>query len=289
MSRLSETRAVPESSPEAYERLEQATRELDPPFALVDLEAFSSNEKDLVRRAAGKPIRLASKSVRCRALQQRVLGGDGWRGTLAFTLPEALWLASNGFEDLVVAYPTADRAALRELARLATGAITIMVDSAEQLDFIDEVVGRRTLPIKVCLDVDAGWWTIGDRVRIGTKRSPVHSRSQAAFLATEIVGRQGWKLVGLMAYEAQIAGVGDAPPGHPVRGMALLAVQSLSAGELSQRRAEIVEALRAIAPLEFVNGGGTRVPVRDGDRTGADERHTEAVAAVEVRRAGCER
>jgi len=257
VTRLSETRAGPESNQEEYERLERATSKLDPPFALVDLEAFKSNEKDLVRRAAGKPIRLASKSVRCRALQQQVLGGDGWRGTLAFTLPEAQWLASSGFDDLVVAYPTADREALRKLAALETDAITIMVDSVEQLEFIDSVVGSRVAPIRVCLDVDAGWWALGDRVRIGAKRSPVHSASQAASLATEVSGRAGWKLVGLMAYEAQIAGVGDAPPGHPVRGLALRAVQSLSASELSERRAAIVEAVRAIAPLEFVNGGGT--------------------------------
>jgi len=257
VSRLSEAHPVPESNPETYERLERATHELDPPFALVDLEAFRSNEKDLVRRAAGKPIRLASKSVRCRALQQRVLGGDGWRGTLSFTLPEALWLATAGFDDLVVAYPTADRGGLRELARRDAGAITIMVDSVEQLDFIDAVVGRRGTPLRVCLDVDAGWWTLGDRVRIGAKRSPVHSKSQAASLATEVVGRAGWELVGLMAYESQIAGVGDAPPGHPVRSLALRAVQNLSASELSERRADIVEAVRAVAPLEFVNGGGT--------------------------------
>ena len=248
---------MPESSPEEYARLERATGHLDPPFALIDLEAFWSNEKDLVRRAAGKSIRLASKSVRCRALQQRVLGGDGWSGTLSFTLPESLWLATNGFDDLVVAYPTADRGALRELAKLETDAITIMVDSVEQLDFIDAVVGRHTSPIRTCLDVDAGWWTLGDRVRIGAKRSPVHSRSQAVSLATEVVGREGWQLVGLMAYEAQIAGVGDTPPGRPGRSLALRAVQSLSASELSGRRADIVEAVRAIASLEFVNGGGT--------------------------------
>jgi len=60
-----------------------------------------------------------------------------------------------------------------------------------------------------------------------------------------------------MSYEAQIAGVGDAPPGHPVRSVALRAVQSLSASELAQRRAEIVEAVQSVASLEFVNGGGT--------------------------------
>ena len=257
MSRLSETGAVAGSPAEVLERLERATGELDPPFALVDLESFRSNERDLVRRASGKPIRLASKSVRCRALQQRVLDTEGWHGTLAFTLPEALWLTSCGFQDLVVAYPTVDRASLRELASLETRSVTIMVDSVEQLDFIDGVVGHRPTPLRVSLDIDAGWWPLAGRVRIGAKRSPVHSSSQAAALAAEVVRREGWELVGLMAYEAQIAGVGDAPPGHPVRGVALRAVQSLSASELAQRRAEIVEAVQAVAPLEFVNGGGT--------------------------------
>jgi len=257
VSRLSETGAVAGSPAEVLERLERATGELDPPFALVDLESFRSNERDLVRRASGKPIRLASKSVRCRALQQRVLDTEGWHGTLAFTLPEALWLTSCGFQDLVVAYPTVDRASLRELASLETRSVTIMVDSVEQLDFIDGVVGNRPTPLRVSLDIDAGWWPLAGRVRIGAKRSPVHSSSQAAALAAEVVRREGWELVGLMAYEAQIAGVGDAPPGHPVRGVALRAVQSLSASELAQRRAEIVEAVQAVAPLEFVNGGGT--------------------------------
>jgi D-serine deaminase-like pyridoxal phosphate-dependent protein len=242
---------------EDLERLERATDELDPPFALVDLVAFRGNERDLVRRAAGTPIRLASKSVRCRTLQKRVLDSDAWRGTLAFTLPEALWLASNGFDNLVVAYPTVDRTALRELARRETEAITIMIDSVEQLDFIDEVVGRRSTPLRASLDIDAGWWPLAGRVRIGAKRSPIHSPSQAAPLAIEVVRREGWELVGLMAYEAQIAGVGDAPPGRPVRGLALRAIQNLSATELARRRAEIVQAVQAVALLEFVNGGGT--------------------------------
>ena len=257
MSPASETGPRTRSDAEDLERLERATDELDPPFALVDLDAFWGNERDLVRRAAGKPIRLASKSVRCRILQERVLDTDGWSGTLAFTLPEALWLAAGGFDNLVVAYPTVDRAALRELARRDGDAITIMIDSVEQLDFIDGVVGGRSTPLRASLDIDAAWWTLAGRVRIGAKRSPVHSSAQAATLAMEIVRREGWALAGLMAYEAQIAGVGDAPPGHPVRGLGLRAIQSLSATELARRRAEIVEAVQAVAPLEFVNGGGT--------------------------------
>ncbi|HTA05958.1 MAG TPA: amino acid deaminase/aldolase, partial [Solirubrobacteraceae bacterium] len=72
-----------------YERLARATDGIAAPFALVDLDAMWANATDMERRAAGKPIRLASKSVRCRELQRRILARPGFSGTLAFTLPEA--------------------------------------------------------------------------------------------------------------------------------------------------------------------------------------------------------
>src|SRR5215211_653857 len=117
-------------------RLDRATAALEPPFAVVDLDAFDANAADLLCRAAGTPVRLATKSVRCRTLQDRALGA-GLRGQLCFTLPEALWLAAAGASDLVVAYPTADRAALHALAHGPhTGAIAVMVDDHDQLDLI---------------------------------------------------------------------------------------------------------------------------------------------------------
>ena len=124
---------------ESYERLERATTELQAPFALVDLDALWANAADLERRAAQKPIRLASKSVRCRALQQRVLARPGFQGTLAFTLPEALWLASHGAEELLLAYPTTDSRGLAELTH-AAARVTVMVDDVEQLELIE--IGR---------------------------------------------------------------------------------------------------------------------------------------------------
>ena len=55
--------------------------------------------------------------MRCRELIGRVLRMDGFRGILAFTLPEALWLAERGAsDDILVGYPTADRTALARLA-----------------------------------------------------------------------------------------------------------------------------------------------------------------------------
>jgi D-serine deaminase-like pyridoxal phosphate-dependent protein len=265
-----------------YTRLERATAGLQAPFALVDLDAFWANARDLERRGAPRPIRLASKSVRCRALQDRVLAREGFRGTLAFTLPEALWLASHGAEDLLVAYPTADARALGELASPALSArVTVMVDGPEQLELLDAAVaGGRARDVRVCMDVDAGWRALGGRLRVGVKRSPVHTPEQAAGFARAIVARGGLRLAGLMLYEAQIAGLGDAPPGQPLRARAIGAIQALSARELAGRRAAVVAAVeaelleRGEPPLEFVNGGGTG----SLERTAAEDAVTELTA-----------
>lgn len=264
------------------ERLERATAELQAPFAVVDLDAFWANAADMERRAAGKPIRLASKSVRCRALQRRVLERPGFEGTLAFTLPEALWLAELGFEDIVVAYPTVDREALGTLAllheRVPAARVAVMVDSVAQLDRIESAVGNGCTPIRVCMDVDAGLWLLDGRVRVGAKRSPVHTPAAAATLAREIGARKRLRLVGIMAYESQIAGLGDAPPGRRMRGLAIGALQRRSAKELAIRRAEVVAAVQDVLrdtsgrPLEFVNGGGT----------GSLERTTAEPAVTEI-------
>ncbi|GAA1260977.1 amino acid deaminase/aldolase [Sphaerisporangium rubeum] len=241
------------------ERLDKATAELEPPFAVVDLAAMRANGVAMARRAGGKPIRVASKSIRCREVLRRVLDMDGYAGVMAFTLPEALWLASEGFSDILVAYPTVDRAALAALAgdAGAAGAISVMVDCAEHLDLIADAV-REVSPrheIRVCLDVDAGFVAFGGRLRAGVLRSPVREPGQAAGLAEAVAKRPGFRLVGLMAYEAQIAGVGDRVPG--VYGHLLRWTQGRSRRELMSRRGRIVRAVREVADLEFVNGGGT--------------------------------
>jgi D-serine deaminase-like pyridoxal phosphate-dependent protein len=246
--------------------LDAATEGLDPPFAVVDLDAFDANAEDLLRRARGVPLRLASKSVRVRALAERAHAA-GFRGTLCFTLPEALWLAELGWRDLVVAYPTTDRGALRALAGSpAREHVTVMVDCREHLDAIEGG------PVNVCIDADASW-RVGP-FSIGAKRSPLHAPAQVAALAREIAARPELVLDGLMAYEGQIAGIGDRPPGKPLMRLALPVMQALSARELARRRAEIVDAVRSVAPLRFVNGGGTG----SIERTAAEPAVTEVAA-----------
>ncbi|MCM0677340.1 amino acid deaminase/aldolase [Micromonospora phytophila] len=243
------------------ERLDRATAHLDPPYAVVDLTAFDANAAALVDRAGGKPVRVASKSVRARDLIGRALGRPGWHGVMAFTLPEAIWLVRAGVaDDVLVAYPTADRGALAELAAdpALAATVTLMIDGTDQLDLVDAVraPGRRP-ELRVCLELDASWRPLGGRVHVGVRRSPVHSARAAGALAATVAGRAGFRLVGLMAYEAQIAGLGDAPPGRAVLGSAIRLAQRGSYRELLARRGAAVAAVREHAELEFVNGGGT--------------------------------
>jgi D-serine deaminase-like pyridoxal phosphate-dependent protein len=243
----------------ARERFDVATAGLESPVAIVDLATFDANADAMTANAAGKPLRVASKSVRCREALRRVLARPGWHGVLAYTLPEALWLVRGGVtSDAVVAYPTADRAAIARLAAdpAASAAVTIMVDAVSQLDLVDAVVPPdRRPPIRVCIDLDGSWKPGG--LHVGVRRSPVHAAAAAGELAAAVAARPGFALVGLMCYEAQIAGLGDRPPGRPVRALAIRAMQTRSYTELVERRGAAVAAVRAHADLEFVNGGGT--------------------------------
>jgi D-serine deaminase-like pyridoxal phosphate-dependent protein len=267
------------ASEQSHARYEATFVEVEAPFAFVDLDVMWSNAAAMLDRAGGKSIRIASKSLRCRALLERILASDErFVGLMTFTLPETLWLAEQGYENLLLAYPTTDGEALGELALRSVanpgGAPIVMVDCVEHLDAIESVLGAGAAPVRVCIDVDAGWWAFGGRFKVGPKRSPIHTVEQAIALAQEIERRSQLELAALMAYEGQIAGVGDRPPGRRLRGAAIRWMQRRSAAELAERRGAIVAAIRELTPLPVVNGGGTG----SLELTGAEEAVTEVTA-----------
>lgn len=249
--------------------LAEATEGLPTPYAVIDLDAFDANAADMTARARGLPIRIASKSLRCRTLLDRALAGrlpawraagldestdpeaspgPGFRGVLAYSLREALWLARHGHPDVVVGYPTVDLPALTELGQEPelAAAITLMVDSRGHLDLIERAAPIQ--PLRVAIDIDASL-RIGP-LHLGVRRSPVHTPAQAANLAQQIARRDSARLVGLMLYDAQIAGLPDSSA-------AVRAVKQASEAELARRRAAVLAAVSPYAELEFVNGGGT--------------------------------
>ncbi|MCW2541020.1 MAG: alanine racemase domain protein [Frankiales bacterium] len=235
-------------------RLTAATRHLDPPLAALDVAALHRNAADLVRRAGGRPIRVASKSVRCRWVLDELMVEDGFSGVMAYSLAEALWLARSGMRDVLIGYPTVDRAALAQLLAdpALRAAITLMVDDPAQLTLIASVAGwpgATEVPVRLCLDVDASL-RIG-RLHLGVRRSPLREPEQAAALVRAAHSAGGFEVVGVMFYEAQIAGLPDRSP-------AVRLVKRRSAAELVRRRAAVVSAVQAAgARLSLVNSGGT--------------------------------
>jgi D-serine deaminase-like pyridoxal phosphate-dependent protein len=228
--------------------LTAATATLDPPLAALDRVALEANAAELVRRAAGTRVRVASKSVRCRQVLRLALDTPGFAGVMAYSLREAIWLARGGIGDILLGYPSVDRSALRELASDANllDAITLMVDDAEQLAVIRSVAPDA--PVRVCLDVDASL-RVG-RLHLGVRRSPVRTAADAVALGVTAEGA-GFRVVGVMFYEAQIAGLPDTNP-------AVRLVKRRSAAELRHRRGAVVEAVeKAVGALEIVNSGGT--------------------------------
>lgn len=259
-----------------WAELDAATAALDTPLGALHLGALRFNAHDMVRRAGGKPIRVATKSVRVRSVIESLLATEGYRGVLAFTLPEALWLADD-IDDIVVGYPTTDREALRRLAadEALAARITLMVDSADQLDFIDACVpANARARIRVCLELDVSLRTRMPLGRIGVLRSPIFTPEDAERFARVIADRPGFQLVGMMAYEAQIAGVVDNVASRKAQSAGMRWLKRRSIVELSERRAEAVAAVRRVADLEFVNGGGTG----SLESTGADDSVTEIAA-----------
>ncbi len=244
---------------EYWPALTAATAALDTPFGVLAQPALAHNAHAMLARLhGGTSIRVASKSLRVRGAIEAVEALSGYHGVLAYTLAEALWLAET-IPDVVVGYPSADRQAIARLGRDENLAarVTIMVDSVDHLDLVDAVLPpARRADLRVCLELDASWDApvLG---HVGTWRSPVHTVEEVRALAQHIADRPGFRLVGLMAYEGQIAGTVDRPTGRPVYGALVRWMQKRSARELAGRRAEAVSALRKLTDLEFVNGGGT--------------------------------
>jgi D-serine deaminase-like pyridoxal phosphate-dependent protein len=247
---------------EAHERFEAIFGGRQAPFAFLDLDAVWANAADMLRRSRGKPIRISSRAIRSRPVLERLLDLDpGFQGTLTYSLPETLWLWERGIRDLVLARPTADRACLTRLARITSEdpeqAPVVTVDSTEHLDLIEEAAASFVAPIRVAIDIDLSWRPLGGLFGVGARRSPVRTAEGAVALAQEIDRRDRAKLVGVRAYEAQIAGIGDNVPGKAITNLLVRRMQAASARDVEERRAEIVSALSDVAQLEFVNGGGT--------------------------------
>jgi D-serine deaminase-like pyridoxal phosphate-dependent protein len=240
-------------------RLNHAVSGLDDPatpMVVVDLDAFDANAADHVRRASGKPVRVASKSLRVPGLLRRALATEGFAGVLAYSLREALWLVREGVtDDAVMGYPTVDRGALADLLGdgEARARVTLMVDDPAHLSLV-EAAAPDGVRARVAIDIDAGLRMA--RSHVGPKRSPLFEAADVVAFAREVLDR-GFRLVGVMTYEGQVAGVPDDVPHQRAKSLVVRKLKTASVAQLLERRAEIAAGLAELTDLEFWNAGGS--------------------------------
>lgn len=229
------------------------------PLAFVDLELLAENIAAVAARAGGKPVRIASKSLRCRPLIERILAASpAMAGVMAYTAAEAVFLRRHGLDDLLVGYPCWNPAQIGavcdEVARGAT--IVLMLDSAAHVEHLGRIAAARGVILPVCIDLDLSLDLPG--LHFGVYRSAVADVAAALALQRAVAGQRWLRLDGLMGYEAQVAGVGDNLPGQGLRNLIVRLLQRRSRRLAAARRGAVVAALRANgAALRFVNAGGT--------------------------------
>lgn len=243
----------------AYETYRSAVAGQEFPLAFVDRDALDANIQTSRRRSGTLPVRVASKSIRCRDVLRYILDHDGFHGVLCYTGHEAAHLAADGFDDLLVAYPAVNSAELTTVCdAIETGTrITLVVDDDSHIERIADSVTERSIDVPVCIDLDMSTEHFG--IHFGVRRSGVQTPETALSLAETIADTSGVSLAGVMGYEAQIAGLPDDNPSNDI-GMntVIRGLKRRSAPLLRERREKVIAALdHAGYDLAFVNGGGT--------------------------------
>lgn len=242
---------------ELYLRYTTALQGQPRPLAFVDVDALEENARRILAYAGQLPIRLATKSIRCLEVLRRVLAlSERFQGFLCFSAREALFLAEEGLDDFLIGYPffqAAEQEAFRALALRGKKAVAI-VDSFEAAEALHYTFRGTDMRAQIALEVDVssdwGW------LYFGVRRSPLRSVEEVLRVAQAIKRLERVELVGIMAYEAQIAGVGDARVGW--KGPLLRYLKRRSWEEVRAKRQAVVTALKEAGfTLQFVNGGGT--------------------------------
>jgi len=242
-----------------YEQYASAFAGIPMPFAFLDLDLLAENTKDLLAASGGKAVRIATKSLRSVDVLRHIMASSGqFCGVMSYTAEEALFLAERGIRDVLIGYPVYDRSSIEAIARKAAEghSITLMVDTLAHVERIEQAAASFGVSLPVCIDFDMSSDFPG--LHFGVWRSSLRTVDQAVELAKRIASSRHVFLDGIMGYEAQIAGIGDALPGQRLKNALVRWLKRKSRRELADRRAALVTRLNELGiSLRFVNGGGT--------------------------------
>lgn len=234
------------------------------PVGVVDLDALDRNAKQMAQMVSGTSlsIRIATKSIRVPQLIQRILErGAPYRGLMCYSAEEARVLAEQGMDDFLVAYPTVQESDLHILKELTQAGkkVQLVCDSWEGLQKINSFMEGLSRPFEVCIEVDLSLRYLGGLLHIGVRRSPIRTVDQLVALIRKVQKELPClKVVGLMGYEAQVAGLGDRNPFKPFLNPIFSWVRKLSVKRMFRLRKKISEVLqREGIEIGLFNGGGT--------------------------------
>ncbi|WP_442603412.1 amino acid deaminase/aldolase [Paenibacillus sp. KN14-4R] len=242
-----------------YAAYKAAFAGLAKPFAYLDLDLLEQNRQQVLRLATTKKIRIASKSIRSVHVLHLLMDSDpAFIGLMTFTGEETIFLASQGFNDLLLGYPIWNPTLIESIAGLVDQgrAITLMVDSMAHVAHIEQIARKFKVKMPVCIDLDlsSDFW----KLHFGVWRSPTRTVEAAVQLAEKIALSDNLVLDGIMGYEAQIAGLGDQNPATRMKNHVIRLLKQSSIAEFTKTRAELLHTLnqKGITP-RFVNGGGS--------------------------------
>jgi D-serine deaminase-like pyridoxal phosphate-dependent protein len=229
------------------------------PYAVVDMELLRTNIDRIVERAGGLPVRLATKSIRCPYLIEYILNYHStFRGLMCYDGREADYLLGIGMDDMLMGYPLVEPEVIGKLAEWSRKGrdILFMVDSPAHVDLLNDIAQKYDTTLSVCIEID-----LSDRypgLHFGVHRSPIRSVAQFEQMVGHTRQLRYIRIAGLMGYEAQVAGVGDAMPGKWLQNRAVHWLQQRAIRRAAARRWEAVRKLQELGFEKLlVNGGGT--------------------------------
>lgn len=242
-----------------YMHSNKIPEEISLPALLLDLSAFEENCRQIASYGNGKKIRIATKSIRSVEVIKRILDSSSvFQGVMCYSPEEAVFLVEKGLDDILIAYPCWDKKALSDISILNSKGknIICMVDAAEHVDHLNHIAKETKGSFYLCIDVDMS--TTFFNLHFGVRRSPLKDSIAVLELARKIKQLQNLELIGIMGYEAQIAGVGDKVPSQRLKNSVIEFLKKKSIKEVEERRNKVVHALRQEGfSLPLVNGGGT--------------------------------
>lgn len=137
-----------------YATLKKALKGTEMPCALLLVDSFQQNVKQIAANSKQKHIRVASKSIRSISVLKDIFQSSStFRGIMSYSGSEAIYLADHGFDDLLIAYPIWNETILHNIAeRVKSGkTLTVMIDSVAHIDRLEAIAKKAKAPFSSVL------------------------------------------------------------------------------------------------------------------------------------------